>query len=168
MVSISLIGRAVRLWDSWYALCSFCGCFMKLHPNNRYEAELCCLRCDYDMLNKTSKNLVETPDTTSNPVCRFCGKVGAFKCPLPCAFHEFACAHTGRPETEWSEVETGQVSVGHGRSQFKTATTPPIRTLLSSTLSRMDADVHENNAHPRDSQPRCVRSEAMLRRQEVF
>ena len=74
MLSIPLIGKAVRLWDNWYALCSFCGCFMRFHPNNKYETELCCLRCDHDMLNRHDKAVV-MPDTKAAPACRFCGKV---------------------------------------------------------------------------------------------
>lgn len=74
MINIPLIGKAVRLWNSWYALCSFCGCFMRFHPNHKYEAELCCLRCDHDMLNRNKKATI-VPDTTSAPSCRFCGKV---------------------------------------------------------------------------------------------
>ena len=74
MVSIPLIGKAVRLWDNWYGLCSFCGCFMRFFPNNKYETELCCLRCDHDMLNRNNKVTV-TPDTSSAPSCRFCGKI---------------------------------------------------------------------------------------------
>jgi hypothetical protein len=74
MLKVNIIGKAVRIWGNWYALCSFCGCFMRFTTMNRYEAELCCLRCDHKMLNRNKEErTVKTLKTT--PQCRYCGKV---------------------------------------------------------------------------------------------
>ena len=82
MISIPIVGKAIRLWSSdFYALCSFCGCFMKLTPNNKFETELCCLRCDHEMLNR-NKQLSLVNDKSVAPTCRFCGKVHSPALPL--------------------------------------------------------------------------------------
>jgi hypothetical protein len=77
MLSIPILGHAVRLWGEWYALCSYCGCFMRFHPSNKFDSELCCLRCDYDMLNRRNKSatLASTLASDTAPTCRYCGKV---------------------------------------------------------------------------------------------
>ena len=77
MLIIPMIGRAVCLWGEWYAMCSYCGVFMRVHPSNRFHSELCCLRCDYDMLNRrnANKTLASTDMSNAAPRCRFCGKV---------------------------------------------------------------------------------------------
>ena len=73
MLTIPIVGKAVRLWGSWYSLCSFCGCFVKFVPQNRHSSEICCLRCDHRML---SRNVPESRDPSTTSVqCRFCGKV---------------------------------------------------------------------------------------------
>ena len=76
MLAIPIIGKAIRLWDQWYALCSFCGCFINVRPNNKFESELCCLRCDHDMLNRHNKvDKKKFAQPSNAPVCRYCGKV---------------------------------------------------------------------------------------------
>jgi len=76
MLSIPIVGKAIRLWENWYALCSFCGCFMRFHQSNRFEAELCCMRCDNSMLGDKSNEDNKKPKESSNaPACRYCGKV---------------------------------------------------------------------------------------------
>ena len=77
MLSIPLVGRALRLWGEWYALCSFCGSCTRFYPYNRYHAHICCMRCDFKMLNRQSDTV--TPhterETTHAPVCRYCNRV---------------------------------------------------------------------------------------------
>ena len=75
MLSIDLVGRAVRLWNEWYALCSHCGCFVRFKPSNRYGSEICCLRCDYKLLNRHSNASSAHEQTARAPQCRYCGKV---------------------------------------------------------------------------------------------
>ena len=68
MLSVPLLGRAVRLWNNWYALCSLCGAMMRVLPEHRYGGEICCGRCDPLMLGvappKPSERLAAT--------CRYC------------------------------------------------------------------------------------------------
>ena len=50
MLCMPIVGRAVRLWNEWYALCSLCGAMLRVTPQHRYGAEICCLKCDAQML----------------------------------------------------------------------------------------------------------------------
>ena len=77
MLLIPIVGKVVRIWNEWYALCSYCGCFVRFHPNNRMGSEICCMRCDYRMLNRKEKRPTSANDvaSASTPKCRYCGKV---------------------------------------------------------------------------------------------
>lgn len=68
MLRIPLLGRAVRLWNSWYALCSFCGATMRVMPEHRFGGELCCGRCEPAMLGVEAP----TPCERQAAVCRYC------------------------------------------------------------------------------------------------
>tara|TARA_B110000902_G_scaffold258705_1_gene328846 strand:- start:270 stop:1079 length:810 start_codon:yes stop_codon:yes gene_type:complete len=76
MIAVPILGRAVRLYKSWYALCAYCGALMRVQPHvHRYGAELCCLRCDESMMGRGG---ARAADTRAEPViverqCRFCG-----------------------------------------------------------------------------------------------
>ncbi len=76
MMTIPIIGKAIRIWGNWYSLCSLCGCFVRYGPQNRMGTEICCMRCDYRMLNRKEKLPASAKDAAeaSKPVCRFCGK----------------------------------------------------------------------------------------------
>lgn len=76
MLLIPIVGKAVRIWNEWYALCSYCGCFVRFHSNNRMGVEICCMRCDYRMLHRKEKQMVNAKDAARaiTPKCRFCGK----------------------------------------------------------------------------------------------
>jgi hypothetical protein len=52
MLVVPIVGKAVRLWGDWYALCAFCGATVKVMPGNRAEGEICCMRCDYHLLHR--------------------------------------------------------------------------------------------------------------------
>ncbi|MBD40226.1 MAG: hypothetical protein CMB11_07625 [Euryarchaeota archaeon] len=76
LVCIPILGRAVRVFGSWYSLCSMCGALARVTPASRFRDEICCLRCDFAMLaGKTAANemraALHKPPT---PSCRFCGK----------------------------------------------------------------------------------------------
>lgn len=79
MLSVPLVGNAVRLWNVWYSLCSYCGCFIRFKPEHRHGSEICCLKCDSRMLSRTSVP-TNAREAASHAVaqCRFCGKVCAF------------------------------------------------------------------------------------------
>jgi len=72
MLVLPIVGRAVRLWNEWYALCSYCGGMVHFHASNRVGCEICCRRCDYKMLHRRRAELPAAQG--SSPVCRFCGK----------------------------------------------------------------------------------------------
>ena len=74
MLHVPLIGRVVRMWNDYYSLCSYCGCILRVYPQNRFGSEICCLRCDRDMM----RVVVKPPeDAEVEKVCRYCGKVQA-------------------------------------------------------------------------------------------
>ena len=85
MISIPAVGRALRLWNEWYALCSYCGVFVRLQPHLRCGTEVCCLRCDADMLGVAAAGAgagagadgggARRGAAAAGPICRFCGKV---------------------------------------------------------------------------------------------
>lgn len=76
MLAIPLVGRAVRLWNEWYSLCSFCGCCVRFYPSNKYHSQICCLRCDFNMLNRNAQKESKAKESVSSvaPSCRYCGK----------------------------------------------------------------------------------------------
>lgn len=76
LVRIPILGRAVRIFDEWHALCSFCGCLARIHPTSRFRADPCCMRCDFAMLHgkeaaKAMSALLPKPPA---PACRYCGR----------------------------------------------------------------------------------------------
>ncbi len=72
MLCLPIVGKAVRLWSEWFALCSFCGALVRFYPCNRVASDVCCLRCDPKMLFRKEKH--EKAAATAAPSCRFCGK----------------------------------------------------------------------------------------------
>ena len=76
MISVPIIGRAIRMWGEWYTLCAFCGCFVRYGTMNRLGDQICCMRCDYRMLHRKEKQPLSAKDAASYslPKCRFCGK----------------------------------------------------------------------------------------------
>jgi len=76
MLTMPIVGKVVRLWGEWYALCAYCGCMLRVHPGNRVGTEICCMRCDYRMLNRKEKLPQSARDAArhSAPRCRYCAK----------------------------------------------------------------------------------------------
>ena len=76
MLTIPIVGKAIRIYGEWYALCSFCACFVRFWPSNRVGNEICCLRCDYKLLHRNLKNESSGmySELHSVPQCRYCGK----------------------------------------------------------------------------------------------
>ena len=68
MLRIPAVGRAVRLWNEWFALCSYCGAMLRVLPQNRYGAEICCLKCDAQMLGLAEP----APPERKVFTCRYC------------------------------------------------------------------------------------------------
>ena len=76
MLTIPLVGRALRVYDSWYSLCSYCAAVTRVTAAHRYGSEVCCLRCDHQMLYRAEdgEGLVEkATEKMSERVCRYCG-----------------------------------------------------------------------------------------------
>ena len=40
LVSIPILGRAIRVYGEWHALCAWCGCLAKISPDSRSAARL--------------------------------------------------------------------------------------------------------------------------------
>jgi hypothetical protein len=77
MVMVPLLGKVVRVYGQFYALCSICACVCLVKSDNRFKGEICCLRCDAVMLTRDraeeAGKAVSIP-TEAKRVCRFCGK----------------------------------------------------------------------------------------------
>jgi len=71
MLCVSIVGRAIRLWDDWYALCSLCGGMLRVLPQHRYGGEICCCKCDAQMLGLPAPEPLERRIST----CRYCSAV---------------------------------------------------------------------------------------------
>lgn len=70
MLRVPILGRAIRVWNEWYALCSLCGTMLRVMPHNRFGVEICCLKCDAQMLGYSAT----VPVAHKGATCRYCGK----------------------------------------------------------------------------------------------
>jgi len=79
MVTVPIIGRAVRIYKAWYALCSNCAALVKVQPHlHRYGTEICCLRCDEALMHRAAPPVAALPVAAMvRPTCRYCGAVSA-------------------------------------------------------------------------------------------
>lgn len=155
MLSVPLLGKAVRLWDSWYALCSFCGCFARVSPKNRFEAEICCLRCDYDMLNRN--NVAEKAAVvkgTGAPSCRFCGKVRYSPCPPSHTHHPPFLASLSNS----TRHVCSQVDPQRSGARWKLVKSPMDTSGRNATLPPPLRYVHFCPAHFRSWIPVCAKT----------
>jgi len=76
LVRIPVLGRALRVFGDWYALCTLCGALARIHPDARFGAEPCCLRCDHAMLHGKEEARALTAAASKPPTakCRYCGR----------------------------------------------------------------------------------------------
>lgn len=75
MLKVPIVGRAIRVFQDWYALCSLCGGMLRVLPMHRYGSEICCCRCDAQMLGLPAPTPVEQKAVS----CRFCNAVDSEK-----------------------------------------------------------------------------------------
>ena len=71
LLTVSLVGRAVRIQGRWYSLCCYCATCTPVLPHHRVDAEIACLRCC------ETHTLVKSTNTSASdaPTCRYCNKV---------------------------------------------------------------------------------------------
>lgn len=76
MLVLPLLGKAVRVFDNWMALCTLCGSAVIVRPHHRYGSEIVCMRCDPSMLYSEQEvaTAAATVERRQSKVCRFCGK----------------------------------------------------------------------------------------------
>jgi hypothetical protein len=72
MLQVPLIGRAIRLYGSFYTLCGFCACVVKLTDMHKFHGKICCLRCDEEMLGMANADL-SASNKKVEKLCRYCG-----------------------------------------------------------------------------------------------
>jgi hypothetical protein len=77
LVRVPILGRATRVFNNWYALCSMCGGLARVSPSSRFRDEICCMRCDFAMLagKKAWQEMCDALPRPPPPSCRYCGKV---------------------------------------------------------------------------------------------
>lgn len=71
MLCVPIVGKAIRLWGEWFALCSLCGAMLRVLPQHRYGGEICCCKCDAQMLGLPAPEPPERRVST----CRYCSAV---------------------------------------------------------------------------------------------
>ena len=54
LVSVSAVGRVIKIQNTIFCLCSFCGSIFHVKQSRRYAGEMCCCRCDTAMLGLES------------------------------------------------------------------------------------------------------------------
>ena len=77
LVRVPILGRVVRLFGNWHALCSMCGALARVSPMSRFGGDICCLRCDFSLLagKVAAAEMQAALPKPPAPSCRFCGKV---------------------------------------------------------------------------------------------
>lgn len=76
MFSVPVVGRAVRIYKQWFALCSYCATLTRVQPGvHVYGADVCCMRCDHVMLGVDDTSTGPLAAQSSGKVCRYCGNV---------------------------------------------------------------------------------------------
>lgn len=82
LVCVPILGRTIRVFGNWYALCGMCGALTRVSPASRFQGDICCMRCDFAMLagKKAAAQMQAALPRPPPPVCRFCGKVEPENC----------------------------------------------------------------------------------------
>lgn len=87
LLRVSLIGKLVRIYDTWYTLCCYCGaliCDVSAHTN--VDGLPACMRCS-DLKSTKKKKITLAP---SDHICRFCHikkhDMVAYLSPFDCKF----------------------------------------------------------------------------------
>lgn len=77
MLVLPLLGKAVRVFNEWVAMCTLCGSVLIVRPQHRYGCEIACMRCDPGMLYTPEEVVAaaKTVEKREGKVCRFCGRV---------------------------------------------------------------------------------------------
>ena len=77
LVSVCILGRIVRVFGNWYTLCAYCGCLCRVNQSKRFDAEVCCLRCDFVLLHGKERAIEEERKRPKQKEirCRYCNKL---------------------------------------------------------------------------------------------
>ena len=98
LLTIPIIGRAVRIYGSWYSLCSLCANFVRVTPHCRIEAEIACLRCTTTPPSTSQSSRRKRPATTATGK-RACRDAESSELPLRRVACRFCCKkEVGQPQ----------------------------------------------------------------------
>ena len=71
MAIIPVLGRAVRVLNKWWTMCSLCGVLVRWYPGSSFGTDPCCMYCDTTLVYAKEQL---TPAPTQRTLCRYCGK----------------------------------------------------------------------------------------------
>ena len=183
LLLVQLVGRTVRIYGSWYSLCSFCASVLRVLPHNRIDAEIACLHCQETLqsASTTSQSHRGAPSTGSSacegPTCRFCDRVAPLRGRKYTTYHspnDVAGVNRRRP----SALRTTSWCPTHNRMWMRDAlmvmTTPQILAHLVMRARPVATDAHtmprapaapsrsDDATRPEDAtQPECKECEEM-------
>lgn len=79
LVTVKVLGRVIKIFGTTYSLCGICGVLTLVAQENRFHGEICCQRCDAEMLTRSRPEAIDAFKAAVAPLgvarrCRFCGK----------------------------------------------------------------------------------------------
>lgn len=164
LVKVDVFGRAVRVYGSFYALCSLCGALTKLSPTLRFSSEPCCMRCDYAMLKgkQALEREVEAAPKPPVPSCRFCGRSQAVSAVSKWRVIHAPLDNSGPNAHVPPPLRTVSYCPLHSRTWLPSAhRSMPIEAILSHILTRAKPMIGAGGKDPKEMADPVVRKPKM-------
>jgi hypothetical protein len=74
LVVVPVVARAVKVFNTFYSICAYCGCICTVEERHRYGSEICCTRCDFQMLYPLKTPPPKSDIDATVVKCRYCGR----------------------------------------------------------------------------------------------
>lgn len=93
LVTIPLIGRAIRLNERWFTLCTQCGMVTNISNINRIKTTIVCINCYSENLLKKTQLMHPDNSLSRDRICRFCAKAVQFTNARGTPFSSYLSPH---------------------------------------------------------------------------